>query len=296
MDLPVRQARKAVLLICKALFLLQRRNPRHLLDLGAVLGDLVFHVFRKRRKVVLANLRNTIAGDWSPARTRRMARDIYRNLATNLLEFMTLPFHDRDSFNELVSARGMEVYDQYLAQGKGILLLTAHFGNWEYLGAWLGLNGYPLRAVNKRQKGIFAYFVTWFRERAGVRLLFKGAVLKSAITCIREGAILGLLAEQGGGKIVDFMNRKTSFPYGVALFAGKLGAPVIPTFIRRLPDGRHEVFTLPEIQMEYTGDRELDLVANTQRAARVIQQVIESCPEQWFWLHKMWKDLSRGLK
>ncbi|PKK92146.1 MAG: hypothetical protein CVV64_01635 [Candidatus Wallbacteria bacterium HGW-Wallbacteria-1] len=295
MDLPVRLIRRAVLLVCKAMYQLQKRDPGHLVTLGSITGDLIFHFLRKRRMVVIANLRNTIGEDWSPARTRQVARDVYRNLATNLFEFMALPFHDRDSLNSIVTSTGMERYDEYLSGGKGILLLTAHYGNWEYLGAWLGLNGYPLRAVNKRQKGIFADFVIWFRQRAGVKLLFKGAVLKSAVTCIRDGAILGLLADQGGGKLVRFMGRKTSLPYGAALFSGKLKAPVIPTFIRRIEDGRHQVFTLPEIKMEFTGDRERDLQENTQKVADVLQQVIESCPEQWFWLHKMWKDVSRGL-
>lgn len=285
-------AKAAILACCALVDWLHRRHRSAFLGLGRMIGDLIFHFVRKRRTVVMANIRATVGRDWGPERTRAVAREVYRNLALNLLEFMTLPFMTRDRINSIVRPHGLDVFLKHSSDGRGSILLTAHVGNWEYLGAWLGLNGYPINAVNKKQKGIFADIVSEFRETVGMKLVFKGSLLKAAVNCLKQGEILGLLADQGAGRVVDFLGRRTSMPYGAAMFSRKFGAPVIPTFSVRLHDGTHRAFCLPEVEMTRTGDAEADFLENTRRISRVLGEVITRHPEHWFWLHKMWKDLA----
>lgn len=292
----IRAARAAILAICGLVDWLHRRHRPVFLCLGRFVGDIIFHVIRKRRTVVIANLRATVGRDWGPERTRAIAREVYRNLALNLFEFMTLPFMTLERINSLLDPEGLDVFLEHSGKGRGSILLTAHMGNWEYLGAWLALNGYPINAVNKKQKGIFADIVSEFREQVGIKLVFKGSLLKAAVNCLKGGEILGLLADQGAGKVVDFLGRRTSMPYGAAMFSRKFGAPVIPTFVVRLHDGTHRAFCLPEVEMVKTCDIEADFVENTRRISNILGEVVTRHPEHWFWLHKMWKDLSHAAE
>lgn len=273
------------------LFILHKKQRPIFLFLGRRLGDIVFYLIRKRRLVVIANIIGTIGSTWPREKVLDIARKSYQNLALNLLEFLTSPYQTKEYINSFFHSQGMEVYKPLLETQKGSILLTCHIGNWETFGAWLCLNGYPLHAMNKRQKGIFAGLVIEYREMCNIKLVYKGSFLKGALKCLKSGGILGMIADQGGGKVVDFMGRPTSMPYGPSTFARKFKCPVIPTFSHRLENGDHEVIALPPIEIDITKDLEKDNLVNTIRCTKAIEKYITEHPEDWFWFHKMWKDL-----
>lgn len=283
--------KKAALAAGYIFFLLHSRHRRAFLFIGRLFGDFIYFFIRKRRLVVYANIIGTIGKTWPRKKVQALVRECYRNLALNFIEFLTFPWQTKKSINSFVHARGTEVYEPLLAEKKGSILLTAHFGNWEILGAWLGFNGYPLYAMNKKQKGIFANLVTEYREMCHINLVFKGSFLKGAMKCLKNGGILGMLADQGNGKVVSFMGKKTGMPYGPASFARKFNAPVIPVFSRRLSNGDHEIIAGPPIEIVKTGDPEKDNYVNTIEFTKKIEQFIIKYPADWFWFHKMFKDL-----
>ena len=169
--------------------------------------------------------------------------------------------------------------------------MTAHLGNWELLGASLGTLGYPLDGINKRQKGGFAEIINEYREMTGTRMIYKGISLREAVRCLKDNHILGILTDQGGGQVVTLLGRKTPFPQGAARLSLKLNSPILPTFIRREDNLRHILTVYPPLAFHRTNDTAADIIALTQQCADILSEKITADPEQYFWVHRIWKDV-----
>jgi KDO2-lipid IV(A) lauroyltransferase len=112
------------------------------------------------------------------------------------------------------------------------------------------------------------------------------------LRALRSGRILGILPDQhaaGGSIIVDFMGRPAATAVGPATLAARTGAPIIPAFCRRRPDGDFEAVIYPPLPLVNTGDREADVRANTILVNQALEREILAHPEQWLWLHRRWK-------
>lgn len=221
-----------------------------------------------------------------------LVRRIFRHQAANLVEFLRLPLLTRERLPGIVSFRGLEHFDRALARGRGAVLLTAHFGNWEYLGAALSLAGYPLRSMVRNQGKRLDEAVNGLRALSGNVLFDRNRSGRKILRALQENAIVGVLADQhsdNAGVRVDFLGRPCMATSAPVAFALKSGAPLIPAFDLRLSFERHEVIVLPPIGLERTGDRERDLAVGTRRAQKVIETMVRRHPEQWFWFHRRWR-------
>ena len=115
--------------------------------LGRGMGDFVYHISPRHRRVVMDNLKQAFGGEKSAQQLRVIARTFYRNLGRNLLEFLHLPHMSDEEINRLMTLEGREHMARALAAGKGAVMLTAHYGNWELAGAKMALAGYPLNVI-----------------------------------------------------------------------------------------------------------------------------------------------------
>lgn len=262
-------------------------------ETGAALGIFLYHTLSKRRRIAERNIKCTVGTNWNRSLVRQVARSAFGNLGRTLAEFLAFPSLNTEIVNQLVTIQGREHFDRALEQGKGAILLTAHLGNWEMLGASLGILGYPLVGINKRQKGEFAEIINEYREMTGLTMIYKGLSIRAAIRCLKDNNILGILTDQGGGQVVDLLGRKTPFPQGAARFARKLGCPILPTFIRRGPDTplQHIIEICPPLVVQRTKNSDDDIVITTQLCADALSKQISAYPDQYFWLHRIWKDL-----
>lgn len=266
------------------------------LRLGAWIGELLYLAAVPLRRVALQNLEIAFP-DKSPAERRRILRASCRNLGRLAAEFCHLPQLDRRALAEIVTIPDRAAWERALAgcAQTGAIVLSAHFGNWELLAHAHGVFGHPVTLVHRPMRNLLVdEVIAAMRAHAGTRSIPKKAAARDAIRTLRSGGILGIPSDQNQttryGVFVDFFGVPACTTPGVARLAALTGAPVFPGFlVREGESGRHRFELLPQLEMISSGDREADVVANTQRCSRVIEDMIRRYPEQWIWFHKRWK-------
>jgi KDO2-lipid IV(A) lauroyltransferase len=289
---PIRQRLDFALLYL--LFLAARPLPRPvLLALGRGLGDLVWKVFRFRRKVVLDNLGASFAPRMDAGQRRAVARSFYRNLGMTLMEFLAFPRTSPEDLENLVEIENRHYLDEVLAEGRGGLLVSGHFGNWEYLATRLVAAGYKVNFIVKSQANArIDGMQNRIRTRAGIGILRSGTAVKEMILALRRREFIGLLADQDAGKdgvFTEFLGRQASVFRGTAYLAWKLRCPIITGHILRLADGRHRLVVEPPIYPDPDWDEETAVRKLTEFHVQRLDAAVRKAPDHYYWLHRRWK-------
>lgn len=267
--------------------------------LGRRLGDLAYWTVAGRRAVVRRNLDLAFGRDRTADELRWLCRRNFQHLGMTLTEVATFLFTPPSVLLSRVSVEGMEHLRSAMARGKGALLLTAHFGNWELLAAAHVLTGFRLSVVARPpDQPALERIAARLRARSGVQLINKRRALPEVLSALRSQRMVGILLDQNAsrreGVFVSFFGVPASTSKGLALLALKTGAPVVPVFIHREADGRHRVIVDPPVRLRLTGDRERDVLEATAAFTRIIEDKIRRWPEQWFWVHRRWKTRPPG--
>jgi KDO2-lipid IV(A) lauroyltransferase len=223
----------------------------------------------------------------------RLVRRSFQNIGKNLMEFMQLPRMSPETLHQLVTLEGREHIDKALAQGRGAIILTAHFGNWELLGASLLAHGYTIRGITRqlRSKRLEA-IVSSYREKVGWQGIDRDRAVREVLRCLNRNELIAILADvdtHTRGIFVDFFGKPAYTPYSPVAFALKTGAAILPTFIVRQPDNSHRAIIEAPLPLQQSGEKEEDLLVNTQQFTKVIESYIRRYPEQWIWMHERWK-------
>ena len=206
---------------------------------------------------------------------------------------MQLPRMSPETLHQLVTFEGREHIDKALAQGRGAIILTAHFGNWELLGASLLAHGYTIRGITRqlRSKRLEA-IVSSYREKVGWQGIDRDRAVREVLRCLNRNELIAILADvdtHTRGIFVDFFGKPAYTPYSPVAFALKTGAAILPTFIVRQPDNSHRAIIEAPLPLQQSGEKEEDLLVNTQQFTKVIESYIRRYPEQWIWMHERWK-------
>jgi len=276
------------------LFLVARPLPRRLLlATGRGLGTLVWRVFRFRREVVLANLTGAFGSELDADEIRRLAHAFYRNLGMTLMEFLRSPHMKQEDVRDLVSIEGTENLQAVVDRGRGGLLVSGHFGNWELLGARMVAEGHQVSFIVKTQSNPEVDRIqNDIRRRAGVGIIRSGASIKEMILALRRQEFIGLLGDQNAGAdgiFTDFLGRSASVFRGTAYLAWKLKCPILTGFIFRQPDGRHVARIDPPIDPDPDWDEETAVRHLTEMHVQRLAAAVRKSPEQYFWVHRRWK-------
>jgi KDO2-lipid IV(A) lauroyltransferase len=262
--------------------------------MGSRLGDLADLALPGRRRVVLANLEAALGTDLALADRRRLARANFRHLGVTALECCRLFFGPPAPLLGRLRIEGLDHVKTALTEGRGAFYLGGHFGNWELLAAAHMLAGLPpLNVVIRPLDNPFLdHLVARGRARAQLRLIPKKAAVKGVQAALARGECVGILLDQNAGRqgvFVPFFGRLASTSRSLAVLALKTGAPVVPVFIHRLPEGDHQIRLEPAVPLVRTGQRERDVEVNTARFTEAIERWVRTHPEQWFWVHRRWK-------
>jgi KDO2-lipid IV(A) lauroyltransferase len=258
--------------------------------LGAALGWLAFSVLRVRRRVAVDNLRRSLGLPRRPA--ERLARRVYSHLATGALEFLQVHRLSLVRSRALLGDRILERIDR-LRQGRGLLILTAHLGQWDLLACAAGLCGVPLHVVTRSVKNRCINRL-WMerRRRCGVRLLPARGSARAAMRALEDDEVVALVLDQHDpeGAAVPLFGRPAATSTALARMARASGAPVLPVFLVRDERGAGFRLVVKElIDVPRTPDRWGDVLAATTRFNQTIEEVVRAYPDQWLWLHRRWK-------
>ncbi len=273
--------------------LVERLPYASALAVGRALGGTI-HGLGVRRAVVLDNLRQAFP-EWDAARIARTARACYRIWGQAMVDYLRVPRpRGAAALAEVMEPpRGMDYVAQARRTGKGVILLSAHFGGFELLGASVAAQGFPVSFLVQRQSNAWVErrLERW-RRAVGVGTIGRGSQLREALRALAANRCVALAADQdarGRGVFVDFFGRPSSTPMGPALLSLRTGAPIVMGFLVRGADGRHRGTVLPPLEFTPSGDFDADVAALTQRHAAILEEWVRRHPDHWYWLHRRWK-------
>jgi Kdo2-lipid IVA lauroyltransferase/acyltransferase len=260
------------------------------LSLGERMGDLA-RALRIRRAVAEAQLAAAFP-ERSKVERDAILKEHYRELGRVWVEYARLPDLVRAGAGEVVAeVRGLEHLENANAEGRGVILLTGHFGNFELLGAWLGRRHPVDFVVKPLSNPRVEAMAQALRDAAGVGSIRLGMSMRGVMRALREGRWVAMLADQDArrhGVFVPFMGRAASTPTGPARLSIATGAPIIMGFVSRRTDRRLELDIDPPLSSE--DPRAPDAVERlTARHTARLEAWVRRYPQQWFWLHRRWK-------
>ena len=260
---------------------------------GAVLGWVVARVGRPRWEVVRGHLRTAF-----PEADERWRRDIgrrcYAHLGAEAVAVFRLAAMGRAQVRERTRVTGLGAVEGAVREGRGVIVLSAHLGNWEIGGSALVARGFPIDVVVARQRNeLFDRYLTRSRERLGFGIIPRNEGRRGVLAALAAGRFAGILGDQdarGAGVFVDFFGRPASTARGPAVLALRSGALIVTLFAVRLPGWkpRYHVYLEPLEETAATG-RAARIAAITQAYTARIEEYVRRYPAQYFWLHKRWK-------
>ena len=262
-----------------------------LLMLGRAFGNLYYLLVKKQRERAVAQMMPALNVTESEA--RKLVRESFVNLARNMLDILYMPNLNEENLSEYIEIDHLERMRTALMEGSGVVVLTGHVGSWEWLSAAFSLNGMPVTAIAKLQPNAeYSRVLDDLRATIHVEIFNRGTnELRAAGRALKDGKILGFLADQDagpGGAFINFLGKVASTPLGPAVFARRFNAPVLPAFIVRKEDGRHLVKIGEIMHFEDTGDTDADLLRFTEKMTKILEEIIREHPTQWLWFQKRW--------
>ena len=257
---------------------------------GVGLAWVAFRIVGRYRRVARKNLA-LIYPDKSAIERERMARAVFRHFGRMAGEFLKMPRLDKADVERLAVVEGEDNLRAAMAMGKGVLLITGHFGNWEFMARWLSANGYPINVVARDARDPAATkLLTDTREGNGAQVLYRGNSARAVLQCLKKNEIVALLPDQNAADVfVPFMGQRTGTVDGPAIIHLKMGAPLLFSWCVRLPDNRFRItFEPPEI-VASTGEKSADVERTMTLINARLETQIRRNPTQWLWLHDRWK-------
>jgi KDO2-lipid IV(A) lauroyltransferase len=261
-------------------------------------GKLLYHLLPYRRAVVLGNLRRVFGEALPEAEIVRLAQAYYAHYLRFVLEFAKQPFMSAKRRTAWVNVENIESPTRAHAQGRGVFLLTGHFGNFE-VATVAGIGRLPqcrglLYFIRRALKPAWLNsLITWRFRRAGFGTLPKRGSLEAIFEVLNRGGIIVYVFDQHAaapdGIAVDFFGTPAGTFKSLAILALETGAPVVPASSWREPDGTHVIRfeePLPLIECEDVGEA---ILRNTRAYNAVLERMLLRHPEQWIWMHRRWK-------
>jgi KDO2-lipid IV(A) lauroyltransferase len=258
-----------------------------------IIFGLFYHIGTKNRLIALHNLMRSFP-EKDAMEILGILKGVYRHFAIVTADFFDLPDINKDNIDKWVDVEGLENYQAGIARGKGLLTIIGHFGNWELMTIAAPIYLQPVDMVYRPlDNPVFDNMVEYVRTLQGSSLIPKGGSGKKVIELLKENHLISILSDQNvsvrEGVFVDFFGRPACTGVGLAVMAMRSGAPIMPTFMARQKSGKYKFVLKPAIEAVCTDDYEADLVANTQRFTKIIEEFIREYPEQWMWFHQRWK-------
>ena len=283
-----------------ALSALSRLLPKRAAPLmGGAIGTLFWACASRRRGIAAENVERALGEQVDPAGRSRIVRSACRQLGRTLVEGLLFSRYTARDIGRIIHYTGLEHIRAAYESGRGVLLFSGHFGNWELVALMQGYLRMPLTMVTRPlDNPLLEARLARLRGLSGNDVLHKRNSARAMLAALSAGRGVAIVIDQnvrdGSAVFVDFFGRKAATTPALALLALRTGASVIPVFALPRPDGSYLVEYLPEVVPERTGSREADVFALTQRCTAIIEGYVRRYPGAWLWMHERWKTRPRG--
>jgi len=274
--------------------------PRRLARAFAIgIGGVVYLLHFRLREVGMRNLEMALP-EKSEAERARILRGVFTSLGRQLAELCQFPKYTKDTVENVVVYDGLENYQRAYGRGKGVLFLTAHFGGWELSAFAHSRHGHWLHVVMRPMDNEYLdRMLQGYRTMHGNKVVPKDDFVRGLLAAMKAGETVGILMDTNmpppQGVFVDFFGVPACTASGLARIALRTDAMVVPGFtIWDEALGKYRLRFDPAVELVRTGNLEADIVTNTQKFTKVIEDYVRKYPEQWLWVHRRWKTRPEG--
>ena len=261
--------------------------------LGKMLGAAVFLCPMSRKKLALSNIAQSFRG-MGEGNAKNLVRRVFLHFGQFIFEIPYMLRLNRENLHNYAVFDNEENLLNAVRKGKGVLFLTAHFGNWELLFAAIAVRfGSCALVVRPPDFLPVATVMSDLRSRLGVESINKRRAMRRLLTLLRANQPVGIMLDQNvdwyEGAFVDFFGRLACTNKGLAQMALKTEASVVPVFAVRQRDGRYRIIFEKEVGLLRTGDKTRDVEGNTALFAKITETYVRKYPDHWLWFHNRWK-------
>lgn len=263
------------------------RHAAHILSL------IFFYIIPIRKKTVFENLTHAFP-HYTPKQIKKTAFASYKSFLITLVELLSFPTFSRSRMEKFLLCPDKDLIIRNHSFHKGVILVSAHFGNWEYMALSVSLQiEIPFAIIVKKQSNtLVSNWLDNMRTKFGNKIVPLGISVRNIYLELKNKNIVAMLADQRGpveGIRMEFMGRKTAVYSGPAMLALKTGAPIVFGISVRQPDYSYIVY-LEELDLNnLPGDKDEQALEISRRYIKTLEKYIRKYPEQWFWMHKRWK-------
>ena len=255
-----------------------------------------FQFTRSQRKIAEESLRIAFGREKNKKEIDRIIKDCFVNVGKGMIELIYFMSHPK-MIKEKVLFEGKEHLDEAFRYGKGVIAVSAHFGNFPLMLLRFAQEGYKTSAIIRpaSDQQIEEYFVK-LRTRLGLYTIYsqpRKQCVDASLRALRNNEFLFIPLDQNfgssGGVFVDFFGQKAATATGPVVFAMRTKAPILPVFTVRQPDDTHKIIIEEPLLLEEKGTDEETILANTARITAIIERYIRWFPHEWGWMHRRWK-------
>lgn len=271
-----------------------RTPPRLGYTLCHWLGGIIYQFYKPGRTTVQLNLRRILGPQASQLEVNRRARATFSYILYNYFDLFRLPALDRQTVEQLVAVSGWEHVEAALAEGRGLVMISAHLGNIEVILYALLLRGLAITIPVERLEPpeLFEYICT-LRMSHGLKLIPVDGSLLDLVRTLKKGGVAGLAGDRditGTGQVVNFFSYPAHLPDGHVRLALKTGAPLVAGFSHRNADHTHQAYFLPAFKPPADKPEEEQVAAGMQFFISEMEKAISQNPEQWSVTVSIWAD------
>jgi len=263
---------------------------------GDLIGTLLYHLLKERREVGLSNLRIAFPVK-NPEEREAIFKKCWKNICKDLLEVVKYFVSSPNLIKERVSVSGVENLNYCLAQNKGIIALSAHYGNFPLLCQRIALEKYPVAIIYSRMHNrVLNPMIPVLQREAGIEPIPdnpRHRCVALSLAWLKRGGILFLQIDQNpseeAGVPIDFFGWKLPTFRGPVVMAMRTGASILPMFIIRKKNNHHQIVIEKPFELNLTGNNEKDIRANLEALSKITEDYIRRCPSLWWWIHRRFR-------
>ncbi|MGH8016568.1 MAG: lysophospholipid acyltransferase family protein, partial [Candidatus Zixiibacteriota bacterium] len=259
--------------------------------LGAFLGTVAFNLIKSRRQVSNDNIRGTIGQNLTDVEIEEITKSVFQNIGRTLTEIVRFQNLGQSGVLKILHGDPALIKKIY-GEGKGGIILTAHYGNWELLGGWPAALGYPIDfLVGTQHNQLVDELLNSCRRKLGAGIIPLENSLRGIFKALKSNHFVGIAGDQhaAAGIKLKFLGKYALHARGPALFSIRTGAPILPMMLRRENFNRHVAYSAEPIYPNQSADEESEITRITETSVRFFEDFIRKYPDQWAWTHRRWK-------
>ncbi len=264
------------------------------------IAKVVFLIDSKHKNIIKANLDLTIKDEISAEKYNSILKYCHKNLALVLLQVLRSSKLSIEDLNEMVTFENRHYIDDAIKKGKKIIIISAHYGNWELGATAVGALIHPITSIHKKMNDkYFDDYLLKSRTKFNMTMVEKKGAIRHLVKALKNDQIITMMIDQNvnpnDGIYIDFLGAKATQTAAPAFLARKFDAVIIPILIHTSPEKENVISFLEPIITAKTDDEEKDILESTQAQADMLAGVIKAHPEPWFWCHKRWKSAHKEI-